>query len=279
MPDIKGIDLASWQGAPGEWKNDQASHGIYWAGVKFTEVSPGGVYQNPDAKADWDFLYEHDLGRIAYLFAHPAAGVAATVAAFRTMTSALGLLPADGVAVDLEVSDGMSPAAVASWAREVLAELEAVYGRRIILYANDGFIEGGFCEGLENYLLWVAAVTTPGLPYVPPPFADWFAHQFSLAPPVDQDVAHFSTLSAMRAAMGSPQFQTIVAVHVTTGEESLISLSHLLQTEISTLLRLTVNGSADSQFTPALADYLDTGNLQAPMPKGVAVRFYERVKV
>jgi hypothetical protein len=279
MPDIKGIDLASWQGLPGEWKNDQASRGIYWAAVKFTEVGPGGVYRNPDAKADWDFLYEHDLGRIAYLYAHPSAGVVATVEAFRAMTNGLGLLPGDGVAVDLEVSDGLSPAEVASWARELFAELEALYGRRIILYANDSFLGGGFCEGLENYLLWVASVTTPGLPRVPPPFKDWFAHQFSLTPPVDQDVAHFSALSAMRAAMGSPEYKTMVAVHMTTGEESLIGLSHLLQCEISWMLALTFAGSANGQPVPALAGYLDEGNLAALMPKGAAVRFYEKVKI
>ena len=282
MPDIKGVDVASWQGLPGEWWKYPGIEGSEWAAVKFTELSPGQTaldcYENPDAKADWDFLWERKMGRIAYLFAHPSTSVSATVQAFKGMTDRLGLLPADGVCVDLETSDGLSPAQVASWARELFAELAALYGRRIILYANDSFLAGGFCEGLENSLLWVASVTTPGLPRVPPPFKDWFAHQYSLTPPVDQDVAHFSSLAAMQAAMGRPELHQVVAVHVTTGEESLIGLSHLLRCEISIMLELTVMASANHMFIPALAGYLDTGNLQAALPKGVSIRFLESVR-
>lgn len=280
MPDIRGVDLASWQGDPHDgWINDQAARGICWAAVKFTEVQPDGtVYRNPVAQADWDWLRAQKLGRVAYLFAHPGAGVNATLAAFKAMTDELGLDDEDGIAVDLEVTDGLSPAHVASWARELFAELAALYGRRIILYANDSFLSGGFCEGLENSLLWVASVTTPGLPKVPPPFKDWFAHQYSLTPPLDQDVAHFSSLAAMQSAMGKPAYEWKVAVHVATGEESLIGLSHLLRCEIPVILELTLAGSANHLFGDSLADYLTTGNLEAVMPHGTAVRFYERVR-
>jgi hypothetical protein len=277
MPDIEGVDVASWQGEPGQWVNEPGARGIKWAAVKFTEVGPQGIYENPDAKADWDWLWEHELGRVAYLFAHPSASIKATVAAFKAMTDRLGLEPGDGVAVDLEVTDGLSPAAVASWARELFAELAALYGRRPIVYSYIQFILDGHCEGLENYFLWIASYTTPGMPQVPHPWKDWFAQQYT-GGPLDQDVAHFSELAAMRAAMGRPQYETIVAVHVTTGEDSLVSLSHLLQCEISTMIRLTLNGSANEQFTPEWADYLDVGNLQANMPKGLAVRYFEVIR-
>lgn len=278
MPDIRGVDVASWQGTPGQWVHEPGAQGVDWAAVKFTEVSRDGVYENPDAKPDWDWLWEHKKGRVAYLYAHPNVSVHATVAAFKAMTDRLGLEPHDGVAVDLEVSDGLSPAAVASFARELMAELASLYQRRPIFYSYVNFIRDGNCEGLENYFLWIASLTTPGLPQVPPPWKDWFAQQF-YAGSLDQDVAHFSTLAAMQAAMGRPQVETIVAVHVTTGEESLIALSHLVQCEISTMIRLTLNASANHQFTPEWADYLDFGSFQKPMPKGVAVRYFERVRV
>jgi lysozyme len=279
MPDIKGIDLASYQGEPRQWVHEPAAQGMEWAAVKFTEVSPQGVYDNPTAKADWDYLWEHKLGRVAYLFAHPSASVQHTLDAFKAMTGKLGLLPEDGVAVDLEVTDGLSPAAVASFARELCAALAATYGRRPIVYTNLDTARRGNCEGLENYFLWIANPGRPaGLPEVPGPWKDWFAQQYNLAPPVDQDVAHFSSLAAMQAAMGAPRFHTVVAVHVTTGGESLVNLSHILQTEISTIIRLTLNGSANHMFTDDLADYLDFGNFQALMPKGVTLRFYERVR-
>jgi len=279
MPDIKGVDLASFQGLPGQWTKDPGAKGIQWAAVKFTEVSHQfGVYRNPDAKADWDYLWEHKLGRVAYLFAHPNVPVHDTIAAFKAMTDHLGLLDGDGIAVDLEVADGMSPAAVASWARELLAELASLYGRRPAVYTFVNFVKDGFCEGLENYFLWIASLGTAGLPFVPHPWKDWFAQQYAQAGPIDQDVAHFSTLAAMQAAMGKPRFETIVAVHVTTDGENLVGLSHLLQTPVSDMLRLTLLAGANDQFTEELADYLDFGDLHAVLPKGTAIRYYERVR-
>jgi lysozyme len=285
MPDIKGVDVASWQGTPAQWVHDPGAQGIQWAAVKFSELQPGNIdYENPDAKADWDWLWwqenheGHPMGRIAYLYAHPSVSVGATVSAFKNMTDRLGLLPGDGVCVDLETTDNMSPAAVASWARALFAELEALYGRRVILYTYISFITSGNCEGLENYPLWIASITTPGIPQVPAPFKDWFAQQYSQAGNIDQDVAHFSSLAAMRAAMGKPEFQTVVAVHVTTGEESIVALSHLLQTEISTILRLTLNGSANHIFAGDLSNYINVGNFQANMAKGITLRYYETIR-
>lgn len=282
MADIKGVDVASWQGTPNQWTHDAGAQGIHWAGVKFTELSLHGgslsLYENPDAKADWDYLRTQKLGRVAYLYAHPSTPVGATVNAFRAMVTKLGLLPGDGIAVDLEVTDGMSPAAVASWARELFAELAKVFGRRPILYTYESFIREGHCEGLEGYLLWIASITTPGLPRVPAPFKDWFAQQYVITGQIDQDVAHFSSLAAMQAAMGAPQTHTVVAVHVTTGEESLVSLSHLVKCEVSIMIELTLLASANHQFVPPLAQYLDYGNLQAALPKGVSVRFLETVR-
>jgi GH25 family lysozyme M1 (1,4-beta-N-acetylmuramidase) len=282
MADIRGVDVASWQGLPSQWVHDAGAQGIEWAGVKFTELSVQNgtlsLYENPDAKADWDYLWTKKLGRVAYLYAHPSTPVGATVSAFHAMVSKLGLLPGDGIAVDLEVTDGMSPAAVSSWARELLAELARVFGRKPIIYTYEDFIREGHCEGLEGYLLWIASITTPGLPRVPAPFKNWFAQQYVITGDIDQDVAHYSSLAAMQAAMGAPQSHQVVAVHVTTGEESLVSLSHLIKCEISIMLELTLLGSANHQFVPPLAGYLDTGNFQALMPKGVAVRFLETVR-
>ncbi len=152
MPDIKGVDLASFQGEPGQWSKLPGAQGIHWAAVKFTEVSPQfGVGENPDAKDDWDYLFEHKLGRVAYLFAHPSISIQATIGPFKAMTDRLGLLPDDGICVDLEVTDGMSPAAVAAWAQELFANLARIYGRRPLLYTFVNFIEAGNCHGLEVY--------------------------------------------------------------------------------------------------------------------------------
>lgn len=280
MPDIKGVDVASFQGLPGEWTKLPAAQGIQWAAVKFTELKPDGTrYVNPDAKADWDWLWwqEHHedrpMGRIAYLFAHPSVSVPDTVAHFKSVTDRLGLLDTDGVAFDLEVTDGLHPAQVAAWGQALARELAMVYGRRPILYTYENFIQVGNCDGLTGCLLWIASITTPGIPRVPRPFQDWFAQQYGISGAIDQDVAHFSALSAMRAAMGRPSLKTVEDTWVTAGMDGLVQWSHDAKTEIPEALRRTLLASAGHQWEPALHDYLATGDLNARMPAGIHLRY------
>jgi hypothetical protein len=280
MPDIKGVDVASFQGEPGAWSKLPAARDAQWAGVKFTELEANGNhFVNPDAKADWDWLWyqEHHegrpMGRIAYLFAHPSRSVNDTLALFKSVTDELGLLDTDGVAIDLETTDGMSPAAVSSWARELAAEMAKLYGRRPVIYTYEDFIHQGNCDGLGNYFLWIASIRTPGLPSIPGVWQDWFAQQYVINGAIDQDVAHFSTLAAMRAAMGRPAFKTTEAVWVTAGQDGLVDLSHLIQTEIPVILERTLAASANHTFAPAFHDYLVVGDLEAKMPRGISLRY------
>jgi lysozyme len=276
MPDImgKGVDVSSGQGLPVNWTSLPAAKNITWAAVKFTELEANGNhYVNPDAKADWDWLWEHGRGRIAYLFAHPSRSVSDTLALFKSVADQLGLEPGDGVCIDLEVTDGMSPAAVSSWARELASEMAKTFGRRTIIYTYEDFIRQGNCAGLGNYHLWIASIRTPGMPFIPGVWQDWFAQQFRQDGSIDQDVSHFSSLSAMQAAMGRPSFVTTEAVWVTAGMDGLVELSHLLQCEIAVILELTLKASANGKFEPALADYLTTGNLSAHMPRGIHLRY------
>lgn len=285
MPDIPGIDVASFQGEPGAWSKLPAAKAAQWAAVKFTEVRLENgrvkVYENPTAKDDWDWLWcqEHKvtpsrpMGRIAYLFAHPSVSVPDTVAAFKAMTDRLGLLDTDGVCIDLETTDGLSPATVSSWARALAAELAMVYGRRPIIYTYEDFIHQGNCDGLGQYFLWIASIRTPGLPRIPGVWQDWFAQQYAQDGNLDRDVAHFSTLSAMRAAMGRPSFRQVEDVWVTVGMGSLVEWSHDAKTEIPEALRRTLLASADHQWEPVLHDYLATGDLNARMPAGIHLRY------
>src|SRR6185437_4028557 len=59
LPDVAGllhgVDVASFQGRPANWKH--LAGPISWAAVKITELEPNGVhYVNPDAAADWAYL-------------------------------------------------------------------------------------------------------------------------------------------------------------------------------------------------------------------------------
>jgi GH25 family lysozyme M1 (1,4-beta-N-acetylmuramidase) len=119
-----GVDVSSYQGAPSKWS---ATAGTFsWAAVKVTEYEANGTkYVNPYASSDWDWLASKHKGRIAYLFGHPSVSAANTVDFFITQLHSLGLKDADGIALDLEVSDGLSASHVASWGADVPAQPHA----------------------------------------------------------------------------------------------------------------------------------------------------------
>jgi hypothetical protein len=201
MSRLEGVDVASFQGPPGQWVNTAGR--IAWAAVKLTEVSLGGTYVNPDAGADWQWLKSNGKGRIAYLYAHPGTDPAVSVATFMTELHRLGLDDADGIAVDLEETDGQSPAQVSDWAHQVLAGLQSAAGRLPLLYTYLSFAEAGNCAGLGRYPLWMSDPSSPpGHPRVPPPWKTWAIHQWSTSSPIDRDLAAWQNPAYMAGVLG-----------------------------------------------------------------------------
>lgn len=200
MITLPGVDLASFQGEPGQWRG--LTGGIAWAGVKFTEYSASGLYTNPDALADWMALKAAGQGRLAYLFGHPSSSASRSVSEFLAMLRPV-LADTDAVALDLETSDGLPPGRVASWGCEVLAALRGELGRRPVLYTDISFALAGNCAGMAGYPLWISDPSSPaGKPRVPLPWTGWTIHQHVITSPIDRDVAAYPTLAAMRAALG-----------------------------------------------------------------------------
>lgn len=202
MSDLYGVDVASWQGTPGQWQ--RAAGRISWAAVKLTELEPDGTrYVDPDAAADLAYLEQKRLGRIFYLYAHPATDPAATVAFFVSEARRLGITDHDGVMLDHETTDGKTPAEVSAWAQAVLAGLERELDRLPLLYSYPDFIESGNCAGCEKYPLWISDPNHPaGHPVVPRPWKMWAIHQYSTAAPIDRDLAAYTSLREMQAALG-----------------------------------------------------------------------------
>jgi len=78
MSNLRGVDVASYQGLPGKWA--RAAGRIAWVAVKLTELeSDGHRYVNPDATADWKYAARKKLGRIAYLYGHTSTPAHETV--------------------------------------------------------------------------------------------------------------------------------------------------------------------------------------------------------
>jgi lysozyme len=202
---LSGVDVSSFQGLPSNWKHEAGA--ISWAAVKITELEPSGVrYVNPDAAADWAFLDQQNLNRVAYLFGHPSVNATGTVTFFLAELRKLGLRDQDGIALDLEVTDGLGPAAVARWAGTVAGQLHHQTGRRPVIYTFLSFAESGNCAGLGSYPLWIADPSSPaGRPRVPGPWRTWTMHQHSITGSIDRDVAKFASTAAMTAGLGKPK--------------------------------------------------------------------------
>lgn len=208
-PLLHGVDVASYQGSPAQWTG--AAGKIAWAAVKFTELQPPPAgrpapvpYVNPDAAADWAYLQRQKLGRVAYLYAHPSVSVAGTADLFASEVKKAGLADDDGIAVDLEITDGRGPAAVDAWAAELMAALAKMYDRAPLLYTYISFAEAGNCAKLGQYPLWLSNPSRPaGKPQVPGPWRTWAIHQYSTTSgQIDRDVANYPSITAMQAALG-----------------------------------------------------------------------------
>lgn len=202
------MDVASFQGQPAHWAGPAGD--IAWAAVKFTELQPSGhAYVNPDAAADWAFLKQRGLGRIAYMFGHPSVSVKATVIQFVAEVLTCGLEDGDGVCLDLEVTDGQPAHAVAAWAGQVMSLLQSRLGRQPLLYTYRSFAAEGNCAGLGGYPLWIAdpSAPAPGKPRVPVPWRTWLIHQYAISGGLDRDIAAVPAWAQVAAVLGSHRQQ------------------------------------------------------------------------
>jgi lysozyme len=216
-----GVDVASFQGAPGTWQ--AAAGGIGWAAVKLTELSPAG-YIDPDAAADWAWLKQAGKGRIGYLFGHPQVAPTATVAYFIAELARLGLDDTDAVALDIETAGGRAPAQVSAWTRTVLASLRANLHRMPLLYTFPDFIREGYVDGCGGYPLWISDPNHPaGHPGVPAPWSAWAIHQYETAGQIDRDVIAYPDVAAMQAALGKHTTPQAAAAAIT--EEPMLILN------------------------------------------------------
>lgn len=245
---LTGIDLSSWQGAPGQWKAEAGA--FDFAAVKATELAvDGSRYTDPDVVTDWQFLKVSNKGRIAYLYAHPGSSPADTVSFFCSVLGNLGLDDADAVAIDLETTDSRNPAQTSTWAKMVARGLQSALERPPVIYTDISFAQAGNCSGLGVYPLWIADPTSPaGKPRVPGPWTTWAIQQTSITPPLDRDVAAFASLAQFSAALGKKvaPVATSARDYTCSGNESLQQVADAVTGSPSQLLRLTAIAGGSS---------------------------------
>jgi GH25 family lysozyme M1 (1,4-beta-N-acetylmuramidase) len=263
---LPGVDVSSFQGEPAAWRD--AAGKIQWAAVKLTELQPNGTrYLNPDAAADWAFLRQQGKGRIAYLYGHAPVSAADTVSFFLSELAKLGLTNADGVAVDLEVTDGLGPAAVDRWGLDVLGLLGKALDRVPLFYSFPSFITAGNCASLGGYPLWLSNPSAAaGHPQVPAPWKSCAIQQTGITGAIDRDVAFYPDLAAMQAAIGKRNPPKVVhwrpawpltlaqaATRHNTTPEEMIALA----------------AAAGWEYRPAMRAYIEKGDWTARLPAAV----------
>jgi lysozyme len=192
---LHGIDVSNAQGNV----NWNANRGLSFAFAKATE---GIGFKDAFFPQNWRGMKSVGLVRGAYDFAHPANDPVAEADFFLSYVRAQGLGTGDLLALDLEVTDGLAPAAVASYATRWCAHVTARAKVKPVVYTFLSFAQAGNCAGLGGYPLWIAEPgVTPGKPSVPAPWRSWTFHQYANTP-VDQDL--FFGTAAQLAAIGVP---------------------------------------------------------------------------
>jgi lysozyme len=198
-----GIDLSSFQPSF-DWSAEKGR--ISFAFIKATE---GATIRDPNFAINWRQAKAIGIVRGAYHFGHPGNGAAIEARAFLDVVRAHGLQAGDLLALDLEASDGLSPARVSEYARNWCADVHKATGHTPVVYTFLSFAQQGNCAGLGHYPLWIAEPSAPaGHPVVPNPWSTWKFHQYGTervgSNTVDVDVFNGDTAALKKFANPAP---------------------------------------------------------------------------
>ncbi|HEX9101628.1 MAG TPA: GH25 family lysozyme [Polyangia bacterium] len=168
-PVVKGMDVSHYDGTI-DWAQAKAS-GIDFAFIKATENTS---FVDPDFATNWKAAGAAGVIRGAYHFFRPEVDAVAQADFFVATAGvpARGDLP---LALDLEVTDGIAGATVATGARQFLARVQATTGRVPVIYTSASFwmtMGSPAATGFSDAALWVANWTT-GCPALPPAWSRW----------------------------------------------------------------------------------------------------------
>jgi GH25 family lysozyme M1 (1,4-beta-N-acetylmuramidase) len=159
---IQGIDAASYQGYP-NWTSVKNA-GITFAFEKATE---GTTYTNPYFATNWARIKSAGIIRGAYHYGHPGSDPTAQANFFvNTVHPTSGDLQ---MVLDIEVTDGRTPAQVWSWIQTFIARIKTLTGRPGIIYTGFYFWRDSVGNPANNLNcpLWLAAYVSDPTPYVP----------------------------------------------------------------------------------------------------------------
>jgi lysozyme len=170
---IQGIDVSHWQGT------------VNWAAVKksgktfaFCKATEGATYTDPTFAANWAGMKAAGLVRGAYHFGRPGTDPVAQANRFCDVVK-----PTHGdlqMMLDLETTDGKTPAQVRSWVVAFINRIVARTGRPGIIYTGFYFWRDSAGNGSNlNCPLFLAAYVSNPAPYVPAAWPFWTFWQYT----------------------------------------------------------------------------------------------------
>ncbi len=215
---LAGVDVSSYQhGTSLDWAKVQAA-GQDFAFVKATE---GTGYTNSYFAPDWAGLRQLGMARGAYHFARPNLIPGSAAAQARYFVQVVGLTHEPGALAplfDMEDAGGLTPAQLVTWSHTWLDTVQALTGRKPIIYTYAYFWQTAMGDSQEftAYPLFLAdyhdltGTTTPR-PGMPGGWATWTFWQYSdagnvpgISGPVDMDRYNGSSVFAATWGQAAP---------------------------------------------------------------------------
>lgn len=153
---LSGIDTSSYQGLI-NWPV-AIRNGIQFAAVKATE---GTGYQDVYFPKSWEALFHAGIPRLAYHYLHPSISGKRQADYLHYYVHGHGRFrEGDGVLLDLEATDGESPAEVILCAEEFVEQARRGISKQVVLYTGPWFWAGVLGNPssplLRSCPLWVA---------------------------------------------------------------------------------------------------------------------------
>ena len=238
MPTVPGIDVSYWQS------------GIDWPKVRATgqrfviiKASEGETYADPTFPGDWSGSKASGLLRAPYCFFHPKQDPQKQADFFCNTVKAQNDAPELPPALDLEVTDGLTPDKIVPRVKAWLDATEAALGRKPMIYGGVSFLEtnlvqlgGGPPAWAKDYPFWLGwyplQYNDGMIPLMPRGWFQWTFWQYSengylngINTKVNLDVFN-GTLQDLYTFAGAQTPSQTPATHVVAAGDSFESIAN-----------------------------------------------------
>jgi len=233
---LKGVDVSKFQNTI-DW-TQVANAGISFGYAKATE---GTTFIDPTFQTNFAAMKAAGVKRGAYLFFHPGQDPTAQANLFLSTLMQAGFTSGDLIpAIDVEESDGQSPATIVSHLQTTVRTIQSAIGVSLVIFTAPGFWNSlGDPTAFAGNPLWIANIgaSCPNIPAAP--WTTWTLWQYSftghvsgITNPVDLDQSNGTTL---------PIYTTAEQISALINLVNSFPLSKGLQTSLNAKLNAALN--------------------------------------